>query len=397
MKKIHIQKRTIVIIAVLVPLLAAFLHVALHSGPLAAVPVTATTVESRAIRPARFGIGIVEARFTHRIGPVAPGRLLQVKVDVGDAVKAGQLLGEMDPVDLDARITAQEAALARATAQVAAAEAQFRETTARQRHARTQAQRYTELTEARTASQELLDAKQQELELAEAGLEAAQAGREAARQEQVRIQAEREALQKQRANLRLIAPADGLVTARHAEQGDTVATGQPVIELLVPESLWINVRFDQAGAASLQAGQPAQIVLRSQDGQALPGRVLRVEPLADAVTEELLAKVVFDALPTPLPALGELAEVTVALPPLAAAPVVPNACIQRVGGALGVWRLTEGALQFAPVRTGAQDLDGNMQILEGVAPGDRVVVYSRRMLDRRSRIKVVEKLSEKPR
>ena len=397
MKKIHIQKRTLAIVAVLVPLLAAFLYVALHSGPLAAVPVTATTVESRAIRPAQFGIGIVEARLTHRIGPVVPGRVLQVKVDVGDTVKAGQLLGEMDPVDLDARITAQEAALARATAQVAAAEAQIREATARQRHALTQAKRYAELAEARTASQEVLDAKQQDLELAEAGLEAAQAGRDAARQEQARLKAEREALLEQRANLRLIAPADGLVTARHAEQGDTAATGQPVIELLVPESLWINVRFDQAGATGLQSGQPAQIVLRSQGERPLPGRVLRVEPLADAVTEELLVKVVFDSLPTHLPALGELAEVTVTLPPLAAAPVLPNACIQRVGGALGVWRLVEGALQFAPVRTGAQDLDGNMQILEGVDPGDRVVVYSRRMLDRRTRIQVVEKLSEKPR
>lgn len=397
MKKIRIEKRTLAIVAVLAPLLAAFLYVALHSGPLAAVPVTATTVESRAIHPTRFGIGIVEARFTHRIGPVVPGRILQVKVDVGDAVKAGQLLGEMDPVDLDAQITSQEAALARAAALVAAAGAQIREAIARERHAFTQAQRYTELTEARTTSQELLDAKQQDLELAKAGLEAAQASLEAARQEQARIQAEREALQKQRANLRLIAPADGLVTARHAEQGDTVATGQPVIELLVPESLWINVRFDQAGATGLQSGQPTQIALRSQDDRALPGRVLRIEPLADAVTEELLVKVVFDALPSPLPAVGELAEVTVTQAPLAAAPVLPNACIQRVGGTLGVWRLVKGALQFAPVRTGAQDLDGNMQILEGVDPGDRVVVYSRRMLDRRTRIQVVDRLSEKPR
>ncbi len=397
MKKIRIEKRTLAIIVVLVPLLAAFLYVALRSGPLAAVPVTVTTVESRTVRPARFGIGIVEARFSHRIGPIVPGRVLQVHVDVGDTVKAGQLLGEMDPVDLDARITAQEAALARATALVVAAEAQIREATARQRHALTQAQRYAELAEARTASQELLDAKQQDLELAEAGLEAAQAGREAACQEQARIQSEREALRELRANLRLIAPASGLVTARHAEPGDTVTTGQPVIELLVPESIWINVRFDQAGAAGLQSGQPAQIVLRSQGGLALPGRVLRVEPLADAVTEELLAKVAFDALPSPLPALGELTEVTVTLSPLAAAPVVPNACIQRVGGELGVWRLAEGELEFAPVKTGAQDLDGNMQILEGVDPGDRVVVYSRRMLDRRTRIQVVERLSEKPR
>ena len=47
---------------------------------------------------------------------------------------------------------------------------------------------------------------------------------------------------------------------------------------------------------------------------------MRVEPRADAITEELLAKVVFATLPDPLPRLGELAEVTVALAPLPAAP-----------------------------------------------------------------------------
>ena len=47
-----------------------------------------------------------------------------------------------------------------------------------------------------------------------------------------------------------------------------------------------------------------------------PAKVLRVEPVADVVTEEMLAKVVLDSVPTPLPPLGELAEITVTLPAL---------------------------------------------------------------------------------
>jgi len=58
----------------------------------------------------------VEARFRYPIGPVAAGRVLRVEVDVGERVQAGQLLGEMDPVDLDQRVAAQEAAQRRADA-----------------------------------------------------------------------------------------------------------------------------------------------------------------------------------------------------------------------------------------------------------------------------------------
>lgn len=99
------------LVAVLGALLVLFVWVALRSGPLAPVPVTVAEVESRAIAPALFGIGTVEARYTYRIGPTVPGRVLRVDVEVGDRVAAGQVLGEMDPVDLDQRLAAQDAAI----------------------------------------------------------------------------------------------------------------------------------------------------------------------------------------------------------------------------------------------------------------------------------------------
>ena len=157
-----------------------------------------------------------------------------------------------------------------------------------------------------------------------------------ARQELARIRSDREGLIQQRANLRLIAPVRGLVAARNADPGTTVVAGQSVVEVIDPATLWINVRFDQLRVSGLRAGLPVQIVLRSQDGRGFAGRVLRVEPMADAVTEETLAKVIFDQLPKPLPPVGELAEVTVALPRLpAGAGPAPMPAIQRVNGRLG--------------------------------------------------------------
>lgn len=377
-KLLPIQGRTLTLLAVLLPLLALFIYVALRSGPLAPVPVTVTKVENRSIAPSLFGIGTVEARYTYKIGPTFAGRIKRLDVNVGDTVKAGQVLGEMDPVDLDERIQGQEAALKRAKALLS-------EALARQTYAQTQSRRYEQLLAFRSISEETVATKKHELQVADAGLNAA-------REDLTRVQADRKALIAQRRNLKLVAPVDGLITARDADPGTTIVAGQAVVELIDPKSLWVNVRFDQIHTHGLAANLPAKIVLRSQTVTLLTGRVLRVEPLADAVTEETLAKVEFNQLPEPLPPVGELAEVTVALPALPAAPVIPNAAIQRLNGGLGVWQVKNGNLRFTPVILGAADLDGNVQVREGLQAGDQVVVYSAKSLSARNRINIVDRI-----
>ncbi len=378
MRRFPIQKRTLGILVVFLPLLALFVYVTLRSGPLAPVPVTVTKVKNQSIAPALFGIGTVESRYTYKIGPTFAGRIKHLYVQVGNQVRTGQILGEMDPVDLDERIRAQDAAVKRA-------EAQLREAQSRHAYAQTQARRYEELLAARSTSEEILARKKNELLVAEANLSAA-------REEPVRVRAEREALIAQNKNLSLIAPVDSLVVARNAEPGTTLVAGQAVVELIDPKTLWVNVRFDQIHAQGLSAKLAAQIVLRTQAIE-LSGQILRVEPLADAVTEEILAKVEFDQIPAPLPAIGELAEVTVTLPTLTAAPVIPNAAVQRMDGQLGAWQVMQGdLLHFTPITLGAADLGGHIQIREGLKAGDQVVVYSAKALTPRSRINVVDQI-----
>ena len=379
MKRLPVQRRTLALVAVIVPLLALFIYVGLRSGPLAPVAVTVSTVESRPVTPALFGIGTVEARYTYKIGPTFAGRVQRLDVHVGDLVKAGQVLGEMAPVDLDDRVRSQESALKRA-------QAALREAEARQVYAQTQARRYEQLFALRASSEEAAATKRQELQIADAALSAA-------REDIARTRADREGLVAQKSNLRLIAPVDGVVVVRDADPGTTIVAGQAVVELIDPKSLWINVRFDQISASGLAGGLPARIVLRSRSGQALIGRVLRVEPKADVVTEELLAKVVFDAMPQALPPLGELAEVTVDLPALPAAPTLQNAAVQRQGEQVGVWQIVGGDLRFTPVKLGAFDLDGYVQVREGLKNGDQVVVYSEKALTARSRIHVVDHIA----
>jgi HlyD family secretion protein len=385
--------RKVWVAVVALGLLLALAWVATQSGPLAPIQVTVTKVVRQEVAPTLFGIGIVEARRSYEIGPTAAGRVRRVLVDVGDTVTAGQLLAEMEPVDLDTRVAATTAAAERGRSAVAVADAQVRDVRGRHTWAATEARRTEALGAAGAASRSAVDAARQAEQSAAAQLVAAEATLTAARRDLARLEADTGGAQEQRSNLRLAAPVDGVVTARDAEPGSTVVAGQAVLRLEDPRSLWISVRLDQARSAGLRAGLAARITRRADPLTDVSGTVVRVEPISDAVTEERIAKVAFDYLPAGVSS-GEMAEVTLALPVVRDAVVVPNASLRHRGAQQGVWRYADGQLGFVPVTTGAEGLDGTVQILDGLQVGDQVVVYSERDLDDGSRVTVVPVLRE---
>ena len=388
--------------------------VLVRNGPLAPVRVTVAQVGTGTVSPAAFGIGTVEARRGWMVGPTAAGRVLRVLADVGDSVQPGQLLAEMDPVDLDQRIVALDASLARTRSAQAAAQAQVQDALARQQLSAGNLRRNEDLARQSFISPGALEGRQQELASASAALHSAQANAAGAGQEVQRLAAERAALVQQRGNVRLLAPAAGVVTTREAEPGTTVVAGQAVLRLVDPASLWVKTRIDQGRAAGLAVGQAAQVVLRSQPGQTHAATVARLELLADAVTEERIAQVVFSgasasAAPatasSAVPAgvsVGELAEVTVQLPTSSKGLLLPNAALQRQAGQSGVWRLNAANRpEWVPVRVVASDLDGRVRVdavaaTSGVpaalAEGERVVLHSQKPVQAGMRVQVVEAL-----
>lgn len=378
LKNLSTRNRTIALILIAIPLLLFFLYSLFRSGPLAAIPVTIAKVENKAISPSLFGIGTVEARHTFKIGPIAAGRLLKLDVDVGDHVKAGQVLGEMDPVDLDDKIQAQAAALKQS-------EAQRTDATTRRNYAKTQAKRYEQLLAVKSTSEENYLTKQNEYLLSEAGLSAAE-------QQLARIKSDYEGLLSQRKNIKLIAPTDAIVTARKADPGTTLVAGQAALELIDPKTIWVNTRFDQINAKGLKAELPAKIVLRSDRNKLIDGRIFRVDPLADPITEELTAKIVFDPALEIIPPIGELAEVTVGLPESASTKTINNASIRHQDGKIGVWQIKDGKLAFTPVKLGAVDFNGRIQILDGLDDQAQVVLYSQQALNKNSRITIVDRI-----
>lgn len=376
-------------------LVVGFGFVVARSGPLSPIQVTILRLDSGSLSPAIFGLGTVEARRSYLIGPTAAGRVKAVHADVGETVKAGQMLAEIDPVDLEERLRSTEAAYARAASAVTAAEAQRKDALARRQVAELNAKRYRDLGGRNFVSASAVESKQQELDSAQAAVEASEANLQGARQEQLRLNAEQDGIRQQRSNLRLLAPSDGLVISRDAEPGSTVIAGQAVLRVMEPGSLWVKARLDQGRSRGLAVGQPAEIVLRSNATTALPGKVARIEPLSDSVTEERIALVAFDRIPEGL-SVGEITEVTVKTGAAQSALVLPNAAIKQMPQGAGVWKLKEGKPSLFPVKLGSISLDGNVQILDGLVAGDEVVIHSERELAEGARIKVVSQLVGKP-
>ena len=366
----------------------------LRNSPFAPATQVGTVEAARnTLQASLFGIGVVESRRSMLIGPTSAGRVARVQVEQGEQVEAGQLLAEMDPIDLQERLTASRHALTRAKAAVSAVQAQAQESESRFATADASARRFASLREQGFVSAEAERAKGHESRAADAALQASRANIESARADGERLTAEVRALEKQLGNTRLMAPVAGLIMTRELEPGSTAVAGQAVLRMVETDSFWLRVRIDQGRSAGLAVGQSANIVLRSRPGETFAGKVARIEQLSDAVTEERVAMVAFDTLPTGL-TLNEMAEVTVQLPARTDVLTVPPAALVRQNGQAGVFVAAEGRAQFRPLKVGVRAEKG-IEVLEGLSGGEAVIVQRVKLIADGDRVRVTSSGGEK--
>jgi len=376
-------------LAIGIGLLAAFMWVVLTQGPLAPVKVTVEKIHIGNLNNEVFGIGTVKARRSYNLAPTMTSRIKNVLVEQGEKVVAGQVLAEMDPVDWDDKVASSQRVVEKTASAIQAAEAQVSEAKSRLKTVTATATRYQELREGGFVSQEMFDAKWHEKNASASALAAASANLAIAHDEHARAQADARGVGKARAQTRLISPINGVVTLRLAESGSTVIGGQIVLQVVDPNSLWVETRVPQQQAGLVRVGHVAEIVLRSQSHVLLAGKVARIDLVSDAVTEERIVNV---SLPNAHASIGEYAEVTFKLPDLHDTRSIPSAAVKRVDKVSGTWVLQEGKMTFKPVKIGLSTMDGRTQILDGLAEGDEVIVYSQQAMREGLKVKVVSAL-----
>jgi HlyD family secretion protein len=385
MKKFSISRKQAIALAALA-LVAGIAIMVLRGGGPGSVQVSAANVVRGELKPTLFGIGVVEAQRNILVGPTVAGRVAKVYVEQGNQVEAGTLLAEMDPVDLNERLSASRQAMLRSKSSIAASQAQAQEAESRKATADASAKRYASLRERGFVSTEAERSKGHEARAADAALQASLANIGVSSADAARLNAEAAALEKQLANTQLIAPVAGLVIARDVEPGSTAVAGQAVLRLAEKDSLWLRVRIDQGRSAGLAIGLPASIKLRSRPGESFSGKLARIEQLSDAVTEERLVMVAFDQPPVGL-TLNEMVEVILTLPARNNTLTLPPAALVRQNGQTGVFAVVDGRAKFVAVNVGIRTENG-VEILGGLNEGAQVVTQKARPLLEGDRLRV---------
>jgi RND family efflux transporter MFP subunit len=318
------------------------------------------------------GPGTVQARVPLTLSSRITGTVTTVRVDVGDAVRAGVPLVTLDDRELQARrlavhgqrqaqqrsLEAAQAALDRARADLALAESRQR------RDAALQAQGFV--------SAAGMDSSRAALDAARAAERGAQASLEARRADLGTSAQELRAAEVAASYTTLAAPRDAVVVQRLAEPGATVVPGSPLLKLVDPASVWVVARIDEAVLGHVAAGQPATIRLRS--GATVAGKVVRVARQSDAATREVEVHVAFDRVPEAFVIDAE-ALVRIQTGSQRGLSVPLSALVRDRDGRPGVLRVQGGRAGFVPVRADAGD--GDLLLVQGVgidlSAGERVV------------------------
>ncbi|MDE3123151.1 MAG: efflux RND transporter periplasmic adaptor subunit [Paracoccaceae bacterium] len=324
-----------------------------------------------------FGLGTVEARVTSKIGFQVPGMLVDLRADVGQHVTKGAMLARLDDRVQKAVVARADAVVEQASAGLAKAQASLDKAQVNYANAKIVNARRQVLLQGNTTSVEAAQAAQAAEDAAKADMSVAHSEELVAR---ANISDARAQEQQQAAILSyytLVAPYDGMVTARLGEPGSALTVGAPVFTLIDPKTVWVLAYIDESKAGDIKVGQPATIVLRSHPNVRLSGRVARIEPESDRVNEERKVEIAFDTIPQSF-TLGEQAEADITTTRLPRALLVPEAAILGLSRDSGtVWTVEDGRLQQHRVTLGHRLLDGRTEITGGLPDGARVVTALR--------------------
>ncbi len=288
----------------------------------------------------------VRARTESRLGFRIGGKIARRNVDVGDSVKAGQVLAQLDPQDTRLGQDAARAALAAAQVNQEQAAADFK--------------RFRELKE-----QGFISAA--ELERRETTLKAAQAGLE-----QARAQASMQG--NQAAYSTLVADAPGVITGVEGEPGMVVGAGAWVVRLAHdgPRDVVFAVPEDKVELLRATGSQPGALKVRLWGGgELLPATLRELAAAADPATRTFLAKADLGRAPVKL---GQTASVLLELPRTAGVVRLPLAAVAEARGKTVAWVLDPATLTVRPQPIEVAGADGNSVIVAaGLNPGQVVV------------------------
>jgi RND family efflux transporter MFP subunit len=252
-----------------------------HGGeaakPAAVETVTAQVVESQQQQvPVNLrSTGTVHARETATISAQVVGRIQQVLVHAGDSVRAGQTLAVLDDAALRASVAQAQAGVKAAQNEQAAAESDAK-------LAASTLERYRQLETQKSVSPQEMDEVSRRAQAAAARLDAVRAQTDAAK-------AQENGARTMLGYTRLLAPFNGIVTARMADPGTMASPGVPLLQVDQAGALQLQATVDESAIGAVHRGMKTQVAI--DGGTALTGTVQEIVPAADPSSHSFLVKI----------------------------------------------------------------------------------------------------------
>ncbi len=300
------------------------------------------------------------------------GRLQQVLVNRGEAVREGKLLAVVDDVDLQQQILRAEAAIAVARAGVNREEATYK-------NLLLQVKRYQDLHE-----QALIST--QELEDLEGRLSVAEAQRELAKAQVQQAEASLHELDIQQEQTRIYSPLDGFVGTRHLDPGALVSPSVSILTVLNVNRVKTVVPVVESAIQRVRVGLPDEIVVDAYPDQVYQGTVTRITPFLNPETRSADVEI---EIANPNQALkpGMFARVKIDARMTRDALSIPRSALLTRGIQKGVYVLTEDMVTvFQPIGIG--QIKGDVvEVLVGLEEGVEVVSAGAQNLNEGDRVR----------
>ncbi|MGB3492020.1 MAG: efflux RND transporter periplasmic adaptor subunit [Elainellaceae cyanobacterium] len=317
-------------------------------------------------------------------------QIQQVLVDEGDSVRAGQVMAVLDRAVLDSQLNEAQAQMQAALARVQQQEAVLEQEKARQIEAEAQLRRYQSLLNEGVVSREEFDSRttsantaREQVRVAEANINSAQSE---VRSQNARIQQ----TQTQLEQTLVKAPANGLVAERMARVGDVSSNSQALFSIIRDRQLELQVKVPETQLAQVQIGAPVAITSDADARIQLQGRVREIAPLIDESTRE--ATVNIDLPSSDLLRPGMFLRASLVTSVSQGLTIPAAAVLPQSDGTATVFRVGSGdRAEAVTVELGELLDNGNpdssrIEILNGLNPGDRIVVQGAGYLNDGDRI-----------
>ena len=307
-------------------------------------------------------VGTVRAKKSATVSAQISGTIVELRVEAGQAVKAGDVLAVLDVAAVRAQLGQAEAAQAQAVAEKGKAAAEL---------ARAQADltRYAKLLEQEAVTRQEFETVQARAQIAEAAMAQAGSGFAAAEAKSAEVATVL-------GYASVTAPFDGVVTAKLVERGDLAQPGRALVEMADPATLQLEALVPEGVAARVKLGTEYELVL---DGGKEPVRakISEIAPVADSASRTVLVKL-------PLPAgcvtgIGSFGRLYLPAAESAMSVVVPESAVVVRGQLEMVFVVGDGRAAMRLVKVGGKRA-GEVQILSGLKAGEQVVTAGAEML-----------------